>query len=77
MNAKEFCQRFGINPSDSAWVLHKHSKFEGDAKAWFDLVGANLIEIPATLAEAIKPVVVENDAVVKPIKNSKKEQETV
>lgn len=76
MNVKEFCQRFGISPNDSAWILHKHKKHEGDAKSWFDLVADNLLVVPTTLVEAIKPIEILEEA-VKPSKTKKSDKEEI
>lgn len=68
MNVKIFCQMYGVNQNDSAWIMHKHKHFDGDAREWFDLVGASLTSIPQTLLEDIEvePVITISEVEAKP-----------
>lgn len=71
MNAKQFCQAFGITQNDAQWIQHKYKADDCTPKGWFDKVGKLLTNIPTTLIEAIQPKV-ETTLVEAPQKVSKK-----
>lgn len=54
MRAKDFCEKYGVSVSDTAWITRKYAEKDLGVIEWYDLVSNDLAQQPTAISNILK-----------------------